>query len=58
MQMQLRIIHQLAQIEEGILPDNYIDPGQLTDLEKKMLKESFEVVERLHGVLRSIFSLG
>ena len=58
MQMQLRIIHQLAQIEEGILPDNYIDPGQLTDLEKKMLKESFEVVERLHGVLRSVFSLG
>jgi CBS domain-containing protein len=58
MQMQLRIIHQLAQIEEGVLPDNYIDPGQLTDLEKKMLKESFEVVERLHGVLRSIFSLG
>ncbi len=58
MQMQLRIIHQLAQIEEGVLPDNYIDPGQLTDLEKKMLKEAFEVVERLHGVLRSIFSLG
>jgi CBS domain-containing protein len=57
MQMQLRIIHQLAQIEEGILPDNHIDPGQLTDLEKKMLKESFAVVERLHGVLRSIFGL-
>jgi len=58
MQMQLRIIHQLSQIEEGVLPDNYIDPGQLTDLEKKMLKEAFAVVERLHGVLRSIFSLG
>jgi CBS domain-containing protein len=58
MQMQLRLIHQLAQIEEGTLPDNYIDPAQLSDLEKKMLKESFEVVERLHGVLKTLFAAG
>ena len=58
MQMQLRLIHQLSQIEEGVLPDNYIDPGRLSDLEKKMLKESFEVVERLHAVLRSLFGTG
>ena len=58
MQMQLRLIHQLTQIEEGTLPDNYIDPAQLSDLEKKMLKESFEVVERLHAVLRSLFPVG
>ncbi len=55
LQMQLRLIHQLTQIDEGVLPDNYIDPGQLTDLEKKMLKESFGVIERLHGVLKTIF---
>ena len=58
MQMQLRLLHQLAQIEEGILPDNYIDPAKLSDLEKKMLKESFEVVERLHGVLKTLFAAG
>jgi len=55
LQMQLRLIHQLTQIDEGVLPDNYIAPAQLSDLEKRMLKESFEVIERLHGVLRTLF---
>ncbi len=55
MQMQLRLIHQLAQLEQGAVPDNYIAPAQLSDLEKKMLKESFEVIDRLHNVLKTIF---
>jgi len=55
MQMQLRLIHQLNQIEEGILPDNHIDPGGLSDLEKRMLRDSFEVIERLQGVLKTMF---
>ncbi|HEB69354.1 MAG TPA: cyclic nucleotide-binding/CBS domain-containing protein [Desulfobulbus sp.] len=58
MQMQLRLIHQLSQIEEGVLPDNYIAPDQLSDLEKRMLKESFEVIERIQGVLKTIFPVG
>jgi CBS domain-containing protein len=58
MQMQLRLIHQLNQIEEGILPDNYIDPANLSDLEKRMLRDSFEVIERLHGVLKTMFPVG
>jgi len=58
MQMQLRLIHQLAQLEEGILPDNHIAPAQLSDLEKRMLKEAFEVIERLHGVLKALFPTG
>ncbi len=58
MQMQLRLIHQLAQIEEGVLPDNHIAPDQLSDLEKRMLKESFEVIERLQGVLKILFPAG
>lgn len=58
MQMQLRLIHQLSQIEVGTLPDNHIVPDQLSDLEKRMLKESFEVIERLHGVLKTIFPAG
>ncbi len=55
MQMQLRLIHQLNQLEVGILPDNYIDPVELSDLEKRMLRDSFEVIERLNGVLKTIF---
>jgi len=58
MQMQLRLIHQLNQIEVGTLPDNYIDPGELSDLEKRMLRDSFEVIERLHSVLKTIFPVG
>jgi len=58
MQMQLRLIHQLNQIEEGIMPDNHIDPGELSDLEKRMLRDSFEVIERLHGLLKTLFPVG
>jgi CBS domain-containing protein len=58
MQMQLRLIHQLNQIEEGVLPDNHIDPAELSDLEKRMLRDSFEVIERLHSVLKTIFPVG
>lgn len=57
LQMQLRLIHQLQQLEDGEEPDNHIDPSQLTELEKRMLKDSFSVIERLHAVLNSIFPL-
>ena len=55
LQMQMRFVHQLKQLESGVQPDNYIDPGQLSDLEKQMLKDAFAVIERLHSVLKSIF---
>ncbi len=53
--MQLRLLHQLDQLEEGILPDNYIDPADLTDLERRTLKESFRVLERLQAILETMF---
>ncbi len=55
LQMQMRFVHQLEQLENGVQPDNYIDPGKLSDLEKQMLKDAFAVIERLQGVLKSIF---
>ncbi len=55
MQMQLRLIHQLNQMEAGIEPDNHIDPAQLSDLEKRMLRDSFETIDRLIGVLKTMF---
>ena len=54
-QMQLRLIHQLHQLEAGVLPDNYINPAELSELEKRMLKDSFAVIERLHNVLKFMF---
>ncbi|NOQ46569.1 MAG: CBS domain-containing protein [Desulfobulbaceae bacterium] len=58
MQMQLRLIHQLHQLEEGTLPDNHIDPADLTDLDRQMLRDAFAVIERLQGVLKSMFPAG
>jgi len=55
LQMQQRLIHQLAQMEEGVLPDNHINPGQLSDLERRMLKEAFAVIERFYSVLDKMY---
>ncbi|MDG4476579.1 DUF294 nucleotidyltransferase-like domain-containing protein [Thiovibrio frasassiensis] len=55
LQMQQRLVHQLRQIEAGINPDNYIDPADLSDLERRMLKEAFTVIERLYGVLDQMY---
>lgn len=55
LQMQLRLVHQLQQIEQGVLPDNYIDPAQLTELEQRMLKDAFGVIEQMQNVLDKRF---
>ena len=55
LQMQLRLIHQLHQIENGIMPDNYLNPAHMTEIEKRMLKDAFSVIERLQGHLKTLF---
>jgi CBS domain-containing protein len=55
LQMQQRLIHQLRQMEEGTLPDNHINPEQLSELERRMLKEAFSVIERLYSVLDKLY---
>ncbi len=55
LQMQMRLVHQLHQIENDQVPDNYLNPAQLTDLEKRMLKDAFSVIERLQATLKTLF---
>ena len=55
LQMQLSVIHQLGQIEDGNDPDNFIHPAHLSDLEKRMLRDAFGVIERMQSVLDSMF---
>lgn len=55
LQMQQRLIHQLRQMEEGTHPDNHINPGQLSELERRMLKDAFRVIERLYSVLDKMY---
>ncbi len=55
LQMQLRVIQQLSQIEKGNEPDNFIHPAALSDLEKRMLRDAFGVIERMQNVLDRMF---
>ncbi|MFZ5797467.1 MAG: DUF294 nucleotidyltransferase-like domain-containing protein [Thermodesulfobacteriota bacterium] len=57
LQMQMRLVHQLHQLDNGIIPDNHINPANLTELEKRMLKEAFSVIERLQAQLKTEFPL-
>ncbi len=45
--MQVRLAHQLKMIEAGTAPHNFVDPAQLSDLERMTLKASFDVINRL-----------
>ncbi|MCB2183702.1 MAG: CBS domain-containing protein [Desulfobulbaceae bacterium] len=55
--MQLRLIHQLHMMEDGEQPNNYINPADLSDLEKQTLKEAFEVVRRIQTNVKQHFHL-
>jgi len=56
--MQLRLMHQMQMLEDSRTPDNHINPADLSDLERKTLKEAFEVVRRLQSSIRQEFRLG
>jgi len=50
--LSLRIRTQWAEIQAGKTPDNFIDPGQLSALERSLLKEAFKAVGRTQAVVR------
>ncbi len=56
--MQIRLVHQLYQVEDDSSPDNFVNPSHLSDLEKQTLKEAFEVIRRLQNYLKQEFRLG
>jgi len=49
--MLLRIQHQFEQIEAGKEPNNFINPNSLSNLEKKMMKESFNLITRVQDII-------
>jgi len=55
--MQLRLVHQMAQINQGREPDNRMNPANLSDLEKQTLKEAFGVIGGLQSFTKDVFSL-
>lgn len=55
--MHLRLVHQLHMMEDDKEPDNYINPKDLSDLEKQTLKEAFSVISRMQEFVRQEFHL-
>jgi len=54
-QMQLRLVHQLRMIEANQTPNNYLDPAELSYLEKQTLKESFAVIGHIQEYAKAEF---
>lgn len=46
--MSLRLRHQVEQMQAGRDPDNWISPGQLSSFERKTLKETFRLIQKIH----------
>ncbi len=47
----LRISHQADQIRRGEQPDNYLAPGDLSELERKHLKDAFKVIQNMQETM-------
>ena len=55
--MLMLVHHQYQQIRIGLRPDTFLEPNQLTNLDKKTLREAFQLIARLQNLARSLFSL-
>jgi CBS domain-containing protein len=53
-----RLQHQALQIENGEEPDNYVPPEQLSSLERKHLKDAFEVVATIQNAMAERYQSG
>jgi CBS domain-containing protein len=49
---QLRLSRQLAASEAGREPDHFVDPAGLSELERRLLKDSFALVRRMQDFLK------
>jgi CBS domain-containing protein len=53
--MLLRIQHQYEQIKAGKMPDNFINPNRLSNLEKKSIKDAFQLISRLQDMVIELY---
>jgi len=53
--IQLNLVHQLNLLEAGKDPDSYVSPTELSELERKILKETFAVVNKMLALLKREF---
>lgn len=50
-----RLRHQGRQVAAGLPPDNFISPGDLSDFERRHLREAFAIVRRAQAALKVTF---
>jgi CBS domain-containing protein len=53
--MILRINYQYEQVKEGLLPDNFVNPDKLSNLEKRTLREAFHLISKLQGAVIEMY---
>lgn len=46
-----RIQHQCRQISEDLMPDNFLDPAELSNFERSQLKDAFAVVQSVQSLI-------
>jgi CBS domain-containing protein len=54
----IRINHQAKQIRQGVEVDNYMSPDDLSELERKHLKDAFRVIQDMQDTLNTRYQGG
>ena len=54
----MRINHQAEQIRKGMQPDNYLAPDELSDLERRHLKDAFRVIQDMQETMENRYQGG
>jgi len=49
--MLTRVRHHVDVLRQGGVPDNYVNPDELSIIQRTMLKEAFKTIDRLQGLL-------
>ena len=55
--MTVLVHNQLSRVEEGLQPDSFINPEELSNLEKKSLKEAFMLIASLYETIEKFFDV-
>ncbi|RJR17541.1 MAG: CBS domain-containing protein [Desulfobacteraceae bacterium] len=53
--MLLLIHHQYQQIRFGLRPDSMLEPNQLSSIDRKTLREAFQLIARVQNLARQVF---
>jgi CBS domain-containing protein len=54
----VRLEHQARMIREGRKPDNFLPPGELSELERNHLKDAFVVVKTMQSAAANSHGMG